>query len=269
VSRKKDGLFEILSNSPWWVGVVFSAISYIAMKFVFPAIYSDHRVFSGIVSALSSKASLIALILLIPAFISAVRSITSLRLFKRQRTRYINSPTSGNQSIQNLNWKQFEQLIAEAYRQQGYSVEENHQLGADGGVDVRLFKDGEYFLVQCKHWKTQNIGVKTIREMYGLLISEKAFKVIIVTSGFFSSEAKTFALGKPIQLIDRKGLEQLIGGLLPKSAQEKKSAKKTTNSVCPRCGGHMIPRLAKKGVNAGSKFYGCSSFPKCRYTLPI
>ena len=44
-----------------------------------------------------------------------------------------------------------------------------------------------------------------------------------------------------------------------------KSAYKTTNS-CPKCGNSLVKRVAKKGVNAGNKFYGCSGFPCCRYT---
>lgn len=36
--------------------------------------------------------------------------------------------------------------------------------------------------------------------------------------------------------------------------------------LCPRCGSKLVLRTAKKGANVGSKFYGCSNFPKCRYT---
>lgn len=36
--------------------------------------------------------------------------------------------------------------------------------------------------------------------------------------------------------------------------------------TCPRCGSSLILRTATKGTNVGNKFYGCSSFPKCRYT---
>ena len=35
--------------------------------------------------------------------------------------------------------------------------------------------------------------------------------------------------------------------------------------ICPRCGGKLLLRTAKKGANAGKKFYGCEKFPKCRY----
>jgi restriction system protein len=33
---------------------------------------------------------------------------------------------------------------------------------------------------------------------------------------------------------------------------------------CPRCGSRMVLRTAKHGRNAGSQFWGCSSFPRCK-----
>ena len=35
---------------------------------------------------------------------------------------------------------------------------------------------------------------------------------------------------------------------------------------CPKCGAMMVVRTATKGENAGSRFWGCSAFPKCRGT---
>ncbi|MCI5207799.1 MAG: nuclease [Candidatus Electrothrix sp. ATG2] len=34
--------------------------------------------------------------------------------------------------------------------------------------------------------------------------------------------------------------------------------------ICPNCGKPMILRVAKRGVNAGNQFWGCSAYPKCR-----
>ena len=39
--------------------------------------------------------------------------------------------------------------------------------------------------------------------------------------------------------------------------------------VCPKCGSPLVLRTAKKGANAGNRFYGCSGFPKCRYIQSI
>lgn len=38
----------------------------------------------------------------------------------------------------------------------------------------------------------------------------------------------------------------------------------STEKNCPRCGSRMILRTAKQGRNAGSQFWGCSSFPRCK-----
>lgn len=39
--------------------------------------------------------------------------------------------------------------------------------------------------------------------------------------------------------------------------------------ACPKCGAELVMRTAKKGANIGQKFYGCSNYPKCRYTLNV
>ena len=166
----------------------------------------------------------------------------------------------------------------------GYAVQENYRAGADGGVDIRLRKDGNLHLVQCKQWKTQKIGVGIVREMYGLLMAERAASAIVICSGIFTQEAKNFAEGKAIDLVDGSQLESLIGQVkaapakasvgrssMAARAPEKTVRQATNESVstpdsCPKCGGTLMLRTAKKGANAGAQFWGCSMFPKCRYT---
>ena len=36
--------------------------------------------------------------------------------------------------------------------------------------------------------------------------------------------------------------------------------------ICPKCGNKLVLRTAKRGANAGNQFYGCSNYPKCKYT---
>lgn len=40
---------------------------------------------------------------------------------------------------------------------------------------------------------------------------------------------------------------------------------KAEEPICPRCGGKLVLRTAKKGERQGKQFLGCSRFPKCRY----
>ena len=54
--------------------------------------------------------------------------------------------------------------------------------------------------------------------------------------------------------------------------QSKKSQLKSSveaQRVCPKCGGTLVLRRARRGANAGSQFWGCGNYPKCRYTEEI
>ena len=53
------------------------------------------------------------------------------------------------------------------------------------------------------------------------------------------------------------------------AASNASAPQNTAPPVCPRCGSPLVLRTAKKGANAGNQFYGCSNFPKCRYTNNI
>ena len=96
-----------------------------------------------------------------------------------------------------MHWRNFEELVAEAYRRQGYRVAEGG-YGADGGIDLELRKDGQLTLVQCKQWKTQKVGVNVVREMFGVLTAHQANRFIIISSGTFTQQAIDFAAGKPV-----------------------------------------------------------------------
>jgi len=41
----------------------------------------------------------------------------------------------------------------------------------------------------------------------------------------------------------------------------------SSDTVCPRCGSDLLERTVKKGPRTGTKFVGCSGYPKCRFTL--
>ena len=83
------------------------------------------------------------------------------------------SPQTTGQLIQQLrtiDWFQFEQLVAMVYRKQGYAVDRRGGANPDGGIDLVIEKDGMRTAVQCKHWKTWDVGVKAVREFLGALV---------------------------------------------------------------------------------------------------
>lgn len=74
-------------------------------------------------------------------------------------------------------------------------------------------------------------------------------------------------------------IETLRSGMIPKGLIKSLETRKThlnsleerhnSTSTCPKCGSELILRTVKSGLNAGNQFYGCSSFPKCRFMKSV
>jgi restriction system protein len=140
-------------------------------------------------------------------------------------------------------------------------VLDNIDDGPDGGVDLRLRKNGQVVFVQCKHWKARSVGVKVVRELFGVMAAKSVKHGIVVTYGEFTSEAGEFAKANSIALIDGPKLTQMIASVQQSGNMQ---AQPEVARACPKCGGEMVLRVAKKGPHSGEKFWGCSKFPDCR-----
>ena len=249
--RKNTSFADLLFQAPWWVSVIAAAITYVVMGHLLPSVETDNQLINMIFKALAIPAPYFAIFILFIAPFSFFNA--------RRKAKQLDAQKS-IETIRQLHWRNFEKLVAEAYRRQGYRVTEG-SFGADGGIDLELRKGEGLILVQCKQWKAQKVGVSVVREMFGVLTASNADKVIVICSGKFTQQAIDFASDKPIELITGNELLSLV-----KDAQAEPIIAPVQQASCPRCGSELVERQAKRGTNAGNTFLGCSSFPKCRYT---
>jgi hypothetical protein len=42
-----------------------------------------------------------------------------------------------------------------------------------------------------------------------------------------------------------------------------------STTVCPRCGGQLVPRISQKGLHVGKPFLGCSGYPRCKFMRKV
>ena len=262
MSRRNESVGEMLVKSPWWISAVLGVLAFAGLRWGVHAYFGDNKMAQPIVAVASNYAPFVALIFGVLASLSF--------WFGKRRQALVDQQTS-LESLRGVPWKDFEFLVAEAYRRQGYAVDFSLGRGADGGVDLVLRKAGRTSLVQCKQWKVFSVGAPVIRAMFGLMTAEHADEAIIVTSGKFTAEAESFAQGKSIQLVDGPRLLQLVkrvqtGVLTPNTAV---TAEIDTSPFCPFCGKAMVIRTARRGQNAGSKFWGCPDYPGCRGTRDV
>jgi restriction system protein len=260
MSRLNPSPGEILVQLPWQVSATLAVLSFAALRWVLPAVGSDNTFFKAFFPALAQIAW-------IPAVGFGLFAVLSAFLARRKRA--LLDEQSGAASLRNLDWKEFEWLVGEAYRRQGYTIDESLGGGADGGIDLALRKGGATWLVQCKQWRTQAVGAPVLREIWGLVSHHQVHGAIVITSGRFTREAHAFAEGKTLELIDGPQLLALVKSVQrgsPPRSPVSPSAVPSPIAIpsCPQCGASMVRRTARKGANAGNDFWGCSTYPRCR-----
>jgi hypothetical protein len=173
-------------------------------------------------------------------------------------------------SLEDIGWENFELLAGEIFRRQGFAVEISSGLGADGGKDLTLRRDNEVQLVQCKLLSARNkVSVMAVREFYGLLVAENAKSGFFMTTGLYSRDAREFAEGKPIKLLGRAEIEQLVASvahpgenlcIIGNWINDFVAGARVTDPSCPRC---RKPMKLRRGPT-GRAFWGCSLFAKTR-----
>ena len=276
MGRGRRGFFDDLIKLPWPVALVVGAIGYAVIRHGVPAIFArqDGPFAQALANASASLAPLAWIFL-------AACTLCALVAFANARKRYrLLDTRTGLDSLAVIGWRDFERLVGEAFRRQGYSVEETGLGGADGGIDLILRKHGQRTLVQCKQWRREKVPVNVVREMYGLLAHYSAHDVRIATVGSFTRDAARFAAGKPIDLIDGATLLAMIQSVqtdtrptptvqpaadILRIAPAFDTAVPATASIpdCPRCGTAMVERINRRNANT---FWGCTAFPVCRGT---
>lgn len=127
-----------------------------------------------------------------------------------------------------------------------------------------------------KHTQTlQSLLNLTDREVFSLIVfvGDSTFKTDMppnVTKGggyirYIKSKTKEVLSAVQVMEITKK----IENGRLKPSLKTNRDhvdhlKKKSQDNACPKCGKAMVLREAKRGANAGNKFWGCSTYPKCK-----
>jgi HJR/Mrr/RecB family endonuclease len=152
-------------------------------------------------------------------------------VFTRSRYNRLLNLHQSMRDIRNMSWIEFEELVAANYAAQGYAVDRVGQAAPDGGIDLRMQKNGETVLVQCKHYRNSWVHELPLRQFLGSLENFKADRGIFVSCGVFDQAAEQFAKQNPrIELIAGEQLEAMI----QEAVRQKLSGRCRAAKVAPR-----------------------------------
>lgn len=104
------------------------------------------------------------------------------------------------QELLALTPREFEELCAAIAQGWGYQARAVGESG-DGGIDVQMWKDGEFVVGQCKRY-VGTVPIGNVRDFYGAMLHVGAKRGYFFTTARFSNGAYEFVKGKQIELVD-------------------------------------------------------------------
>ena len=297
--RKKEGFADILIELPWWVSAGLGIAGFIGLRYIIPSTLPP--LFKGVGIGIQGMAWIPLMLFSFLSLLSFARSTLRPRQpiplnaafdapQRRKSEPTVIQPLSkfahqwGNgysksgsdvpylapysqwtfEALKALEWKRVELLCAKYYEVMGFKCE-TIRCGADGGIDVKLFRidpNKPIAIIQCKAWNSSQVGVAPVRELLGVMTSEKVARGIFLTTSTYTKDAIAFAEANPIQLLDGPGFLKKLQDL-PEAAQAAllKFAFHGDYSTptCASCGIKMVRRESKRGP-----LWECVNYPRCR-----
>lgn len=270
-SRRRPIPFEALillaARLPWWLSLLLALSS----GWLLHGYASSLLPFAGDTARQASPtlAGALYVLVLLAQYVLPLLLLgaAAAALFGRARrakrlSALVDSPPSG---IASLDQEAFEQMLGSLFSHKGFEVVELDGV-AQGGADLHLLLGRERYLVQYRHWRSGKVGLAALHELFATMVALEVAGGFIVSTGRYSEDARAFARGRNIQLIDGMLLESwLAEQRRPTASPDVLGEYPGVVAVpfCPLCNASMVLRTAKRGANAGTCFWGCRRYPVC------
>ena len=182
-----NSLFAILLRSPWWASAALAVALGLVAWALLPNAYRG-------AGALSS----------FPFAVIAVMAAW------RQRQ----APSAARvdqtaQALSGMAWPAFANLLEQAFRRDGYSV----QRPAGSVADFELERKGRKMLVGARRWKSARTGLEPLRELQSARETSEASDALWICLGDLTAGARPFAAEHQIAIWQVTELAQALRGL--------------------------------------------------------
>ena len=187
IQMAKKSLFAVLLRSPWWVSVVIALVLGLLGFALLP-------------DTLRAGGALSGLPFLVIAGIAAWRQWPLPSASCVSETR---------QALATLAWPAFANLLEQAFRREGYSVQRSNIEG----VDFVLERKGRSMLVCARRWKSALVGLEALRSLQAARDAADAPDALYIGLGALSDNAGPFAAKHRITVWQATELAHALRGL--------------------------------------------------------
>lgn len=170
-----------------------------------------------------------------------------------------------------IEWRRFEAVCEALFAQAGFKTE-SQSHGADGGVDIWLYSAnavGPAAIAQCKHWTSKPVGVKDVREFFGVMASHQLTRGTYATTSSYTLDAMQFAKANGINAMDGAALLKLIATRTAAQQAALLTVAFEGEYWRPTCASCGIKTVSRKPAKGGAAFWGCNNYPRCKTTFKM
>jgi len=118
-------------------------------------------------------------------------------------------------ALSRVAWQDFEVLVANHYRDQGYDVAHcgDGRFGMRDGneVDLRMLKDGKLTLVHCRHESVSRVDPGAVARLVATAKEDGAVEAIVVSSADIPEAARQAGEAGGATLIDGVAVRAMLG----------------------------------------------------------
>ena len=181
----ENSLFAILLRKPWWISIGLAVLFSLIALAALPQQYKLYGMSSGFPFLV----------------IGIIAAWKQWRLPSRARVE------AQLAAVRAMSWRDFSGTVEDAFRRQGYSV-----TRLDGpAADFELTNPaGRRTLVSCKRWKAASNGVEPLRDLHAAAEAREAQDGIYLTAGSVTDNARRFAAGNRMRVLEGEQLAQLL-----------------------------------------------------------
>ena len=183
----ENSLFAILLRSHWWVSAAIAGVLSLLAWVLLPDAYRA-------AGALSS----------FPFVVIAVMAA-----WRRRGAPSAARVEQTAQALSGMAWPVFADLLEQAFRRDGYSV----QRRSGSIADFELERKGRKMVVSAKRWKSARTGLEPLRELQAARDASEAPDALWIGLGALTDTARPFAAEHRIAIWQLAELAQALRGL--------------------------------------------------------
>jgi restriction system protein len=118
-------------------------------------------------------------------------------------------------------------------------------------------------------WPIHRVWNVGVREFLVALTHAKIQRGVFVTLRGYTKEAKQFAEEHQIEILNETGLAKMLETTGANCDPQTLALLHDTRRLYPKCERKTVVKTAKMARGVGQPLWGCSAYPRCRYTVQL